>query len=69
MCFIKSGWKRNGMEIIDCFALRLFAKMAPHSAAIIGGNFGLDDEHNYVEGESFFDRFFRRWGCEFRFDP
>ena len=39
---------------------------------IIGGNFGHHDERNHVEGESFFGRFFRRWGRMFRmirFDP
>lgn len=39
---------------------------------MIGGNFGHHDERNHVEGESFFGRFFRRWGRKFRmfrFDP
>lgn len=39
---------------------------------IIGGNFGHHDERNHVDGESFFGRFFRRWGRKFRmfrFDP
>lgn len=39
---------------------------------LIGGNFGHHDERNHVEEESFFGRFFRRWGRKFRmfrFDP
>lgn len=39
---------------------------------MIGGNLGHHDERNHVEGESFFGRFFRRWGRKFRmfrFDP
>lgn len=39
---------------------------------MIGGNFGHHDERNHVDGESFFGRFFRRWGRKFRmfrFDP
>ena len=33
---------------------------------MIGGNFGHHDERNHVDGESFFGRFFRRWGRKFR---
>lgn len=39
---------------------------------MIGGNFGHHDARNHVKGETFTQRFFRRWGRRFRmfrFDP
>ena len=39
---------------------------------MIGGNFGQHDKRNHVKGETFMQRFFRRWGRMFRmfrFDP
>lgn len=39
---------------------------------MIGGNFGQHDKRNHVKGETFIQRFFRRWGRMFRmfrFDP
>lgn len=39
---------------------------------MIGGNFGQYDKRNHIKGETFIQRFFRRWGRMFRmirFDP